>query len=227
MRVEIEKMQQARILGIESGLFSVPEIVSFDEVSGTLTMHRIPRIRGIRQFRLSSSKQYELIDRLGKAISLVHEQLRLPDEMRIPLPQGLDHPGEGVFLHGDLSTENVCLTDDPHPKIVLIDWQMSPRYGGRATWGTRYFDIAWFIGNLFRRPIWKYVYGPDANMSAAIFVNSYMRNAGLSDYAADFREYHEKFFLQRMNTQERNLPWLKHALLAPGFHFWRDFIKSH
>lgn len=226
MRIEAEKMRRAHELAASSGLFLVPEVVDLDEKSGRLTMARIPNICGIRNARIDQLAWNGLMKRLGAAISLVHDELRLPDEMRVSLPRELGLEGGEVFLHGDLSSENVCVTREESPKIVLIDWQMSPRFGGEATWGTPYFDLAWFVGNLFRKPCYKYISGVNVETAAGAFIESYFVASRRDVSVEDFDEYHEKFRRYRMLTQEQNLFWPKRILLAHGFGRWCEFTLA-
>src|SRR5690606_39135625 len=102
-----------------------------------------------------------------------------------------------VFLHGDYSGENVCVMGvGGEAQLVLIDWQISPRIGNNATFGTQYFDIGWFIGNLFRKPAYEYLVGPDVRLTAMSFLQGYSRNdqmqgefLGLSRYLERLCEY--------------------------------------
>lgn len=227
MRIEAEKMVQAHKIGAHSGLFSVPQIVEMDERMGVLTLRRIPNIRGIRNASFGGDTWAHLMQRLGRAIALVHEELQLPEDMHIPLPPELLGPaGAGAYLHGDLSSENVCVTAHSDPQLVILDWQFSPRYGGGANWGARYFDVAWFIGNLFRKPIYKHLGGVSANMAASVFIDSYFREARASVSKAEFAAYHEEFRLHRMLTQEQRLSWPRRMLLAHGFSLWEQFARD-
>ncbi len=169
MRVEVEKMTRAYQVGKDCGLFDVPRILDYNDVEGRLVMERIPNIRGIRWSRLTGSGRKNLFDRVGRALSAIHQSLKLPDAMIIPLCADLEHKGSEVFLHGDFSGENVCVTEGQFPNIVLLDWQMTEIHGGKCTFGTRYFDVAWFINNLFTRPIYRHLRRPGAGLSAQMF----------------------------------------------------------
>lgn len=226
MCIEAEKTRRARELAASSGLFIVPEVIDWDEKSGRLTMERIPNICGIRNAKIGIRAWEKLTERLGAAIALIHDELRLPNEMIIPLPAELSTEGGEVFLHGDLSSENVCVTRDKDPKIVLIDWQMSPRFGGEATWGTPYFDLAWFVGNLFRKPCYKYIGGANVEATASVFVESYLAASRRKICADEFNEYHERFRVHRMLTQEQVLFWPKRLLLTHGFRRWQRFALA-
>jgi len=222
IRVEAEKMSRAREIGRSCGLFLVPEVHEYDE-RGVLVMERIRGIKGIRRARLPRLRMLALFELAGRSLAQVHKHLVLPEELRSPLPPALDQSGSQAFLHGDFSAENVCVT--PDGTLVLIDWQMSPRYGSIETWGTRYFDVCWFIGNLFRKPAYDYLLGVPTALAARTFLDGYQKE-GCTIEPAPFGAYHRAFFESRIRTQESGLWFAKKALLRHGFKQWERFIDE-
>lgn len=223
LRIEAEKMARARDIGLASGLFRVPEIHECDDARGVLVMERIPGLVGFRRATFGRAEARSMLDRVGRSLAQVHQHLVLPEALRRPLPAALDQPGSAAFLHGDFSAENVCVASGG--QLVLIDWQISPRCGTEENWGTRYFDVCWFVGNLFRKPAWEYLRGLPPGEAAGLFMDGYRREGGSIEPTA-FVTYHRAFFDFRIGTQEKGLDLARKALLHHGFKQWEKFIEE-
>lgn len=220
-------MQHAEVIAKASGLFRVPELVGLDQEEGVLRMEYIPGLRGIRRARLPADRYLAAVDRAGEALCRIHRDLALPPEFLLSLPDELDQAGTGVCLHGDYSGENVCVVErNGVIQLVVIDWQATPRLGSIATYGTRYFDIGWFIGNLFRKPVYKYMAGPAVQRAAMSFLQGYMRNNPVQDDLPGFKEYLERLCDYRLENHEKGLFFLKRILLSPGFGAWKAFART-
>jgi len=227
LRIEAEKMQRAAAIGKASGLFRVPELVGLDLEEGVLRMEYVRGLRGIRRVRLPTDRYLRAIEQAGEALCRIHRDLALPSEFRLSLPDELDHVGTGVCLHGDYSGENVCVVErEGKIQLVVIDWQTTPRIGIVATYGTRYFDIGWFIGNLFRKPVYKYLAGPAVEKAALSFLRGYMRNAPGRDHFCGLGEYLERLCDYRLENHEKGLFFLKRMLLSPGLGAWKTFART-
>jgi len=188
MRVEVEKTRRAYEIGKDCGLFRVPKVLEHDETAGRALFERLDSIRPVRE-AVPWGKQYiALAETLGTSLAIIHRELTLPDEMRIPLPTEFALPHNEVFLHGDLSVDNV-LVGPSWPPIVIIDWQFTPGFGGRATFGSRYFDIMWFMGNLIRRSTPRFLLANPVRPVAKAFMESYCQEVGLSWDPNEFAAY--------------------------------------
>lgn len=150
LRVELAKSQKASHIGEATGLFSVPRVLSLDEDAGVLDFERIRELRTIGDLVLCDDPRLpSLLDRAGRSLAVIHDRLALDAEMRMDLPaEWKGQPADDVFLHGDYTSENVCVNDRTG-RLVIVDWSTAPLMGRVPTYGTRYFDILWFAGNLF------------------------------------------------------------------------------
>ncbi len=227
LQIEAEKMRRAATIANASRLFRVPELIAFDSDKGVLRMEYLPGLRGIRRANLPADEYLSIVDRAGDALRAIHAGLMLPPELELPLPNELDHAGGGVFLHGDYSGENVCVMGNGgETQLVVIDWQISPRIGTDATFGTQYFDIGWFIGNLFRKPVYEYLVGPDVRLAAMSFLRGYLRNGQMQGELLGLNRYLERLCDYRRENHEKNLFLLKRILLAPGINAWKRFART-
>jgi tRNA A-37 threonylcarbamoyl transferase component Bud32 len=219
LRIEAEKTRRAHAIGKGGGLFRVPRVLSFNPSRGELVLERL---NGIQPFQkaFSFGPRYRSSARLlGKSLAAVHARLTLPSGMKIPLPAELDGPGKKVFLHGDLSVYNVC-TGEKFPPVVILDWQMTKVHGGEATYGTPFFDLIWFINNLFYRPGLSHLNQNRVISVAEAFLEGYgdFNQAELSVYA-------EKFFHYKLPSRVKNSAWRERFLLPLSHRLTRTFIS--
>lgn len=222
MRVEAEKMTRAREIGEASGLFTVPRLLDFDDVTGKLTMEWIPGLTGLRRARLNRPDLVNFTYMVGRSLAAVHAKLDLPFGPRTSLAPPWASNVRRCFIHGDVSTENVCYSSANPGKPVLIDWQTTARHGGEATYDTGYFDVAWFMSNLFHVPFYRAM--PGRLIAAArSFLEGYFGN----DDAAfeEFRDYHRMFFVEKMKMRRASMGVAKRVVLSRGASLWQETIE--
>lgn len=225
MRVEVEKTTRAFEIGRQSGLFRVPRILDYYEKKGEVVFERIADIHGVRHAVSFGSRYAELLGRIGVALALVHRELELPGDMVVALPDEFALKGNEVFLHGDFSVDNVCVRKGSS-EIVILDWQMTKVHGGKATYGTRYFDVVWFTNNLFTKPFHKYLFGPSVGCAAKKFLSSYLGACDVQFSVMEFASYMRQFYRTKLVLRSKSLTWKRRLLLVPGHAFWRMFIES-
>jgi len=155
MRVKVEKTKRAFEIGRDCGLFRVPEVFECDEANGVAIFERIERIHPVFP---RSTQCRSVMERVGLSLAIIHRKLSSPQEMVIPIPREFALSGSEVFLHGDFNGSNVCL-DTCSRSIVILDWQMTSRHGGKATYGSRYFDLIWFVNYMLWKPTLRYFLG--------------------------------------------------------------------
>lgn len=152
MHIEVEKTIRAEEIAKSCKIFEVPKILDYDTKNGCITFELI---HDIHELRLAVTSEYTarpIMRRLGRALAIIHNNLTLPEDMVLPLPYEYAMPCSKVFLHGDFHAGNICVSSDGK-RIVIVDWQSSAKLGMPVTYGTRYFDLAWMIYELFYRPI--------------------------------------------------------------------------
>jgi len=99
MRVEVEKTRHARIIGEESGLFRVPEMIEFDPLRGVAVFKKIEGLVSYREAFVFDENYRDAARRLGEALAIIHRDLILPDDMVEPLPQPLALKDSEIFFH--------------------------------------------------------------------------------------------------------------------------------
>lgn len=192
MRVEVEKTRRAIEIAKNCNRFRVPEILDYDEARGVLVSERLkinPAVTGC-----FGKQGLQLAKDLGAALAFIHRDMILPAEMLIPLPEEFPSSHESVFIHGDLGLGNVCMEEGYPPSIVIIDWQMSPNHGGRSTFGSRYFDIIWFVVSLTYNRSIRFVLGNPAKPVIETFLESYFTEADISYNKQEAIEYAVRIF---------------------------------
>lgn len=203
LHIEVAKTRLAFEIGRRCGLFQVPKVIQYDQSNGTAVFELLD-IKPILKAVLWGVSRINLARYLGSSLAIIHRELLLPDHLRVPLPKEFAFPYDEVFLHGDLSVSNVCVRRSS-PSLVIIDWQMTPLYGGKATHGTRYFDILWFVNNLINNPSARFVFGNPVQPIVNIFMESYFQEAQLCYESDMIITYAKRFFDIEMTRIRRNV----------------------
>lgn len=224
MRIEVEKTRRAYEIGENCGLFRVPRVLDYDESRGRAVFERIHGLSGVRPFLAFGNPNLKIVEDLALALLEIHTKLRLPEDLVIPLPPEYQASND-VFLHGDVSVDNVCLLNGSFP-LVIIDWQTTPLHGGRATFGTRYFDLAWFLHNLFNRPSYKVLFSDPITSVAGRFVKVYAEKAGESFKNDEFASYLKQFFDVELPLVRNQAYWKIRAFLPRSRFLLKKFIRS-
>jgi len=224
LRVEVEKTMRAFDIGQRTGLFRVPELVEYDELRGVAAFEKLAHLVSIRQELTFGSDHQSVTERTARALAAVHDLLELPEEMTLSLPDELREEGNAVFLHGDFSFNNVFL-DARSGELVILDWQMTKIHGGAATYGTRYFDVVWFINNLFNRYLHHCLFSNNAVEMARCFLQAYGAAAGPEFDMVQYQDYVARFLVVT-NRRRRQWPVSQRVLFAAFNHFWKRHLSS-
>ena len=202
LAVEAAKSRHARQIGQESGLFYVPKVISFDAAAGVLEFERLEGL--ITLFDLGARQDervFGLLRKAGQALAVVHQNLVLPDEMKYELPaEWMDRVDENVFIHGDFAGFNLCFSKSSE-QLVILDWSTAPLLGRVATYGSRFFDIVWFVIYIF--------YGAPRGCLLSWDAQR-MANAFLSGYSEHFPQTVQRLtgeYLPLMRSYYRKTVW--------------------
>jgi tRNA A-37 threonylcarbamoyl transferase component Bud32 len=146
------RTQAGQLVGRETGLFVVPEIVSFDDTRGEIVFERL-RLTGIRQILADGTRSMEVAGKAAEVLTAIHSHMvPRPDECPPSYPDeaGMVHKREAVPLHGDFGMRNIFWTADSDLPVV-IDWANADWIGTDADCGAPEIDIAVFMISLFHR----------------------------------------------------------------------------
>jgi SAM-dependent methyltransferase len=144
-----------RQVGLETGLFNVPDIVSFDDSLGEIVFERL-RATKLRQMLTDPDRGMELVGRAARALAAIHGQMEATD----PPAQDADSPGprgsagRTVPLHGDFGINNLFYLA-PSDRLVIIDWANADWIGVDADRGAPEIDLAVFLMSLFLRRVFE------------------------------------------------------------------------
>jgi len=195
LAVEATKTARAGEIGKESGLFYVPRVLDFDQDKGVLELERLNGLVTLLQLAIDKdARLLEFSDRAGRALAVIHEQLILPEKMKYPLPPEwmapdliVGGPDRNVFIHGDFASVNVCL-HEASGRLVILDWSAAPIVGRNPTFGSRYFDILWFVACAFRGAPGMRFLSWNAEGMADVFLKGYAKY-GLNDISSELKKY--------------------------------------
>jgi aminoglycoside phosphotransferase (APT) family kinase protein len=230
MRVEVEKTIQARKIGEASGLFRVPRVLEYTPGSASAVFERIHAIQPVRESLAFSEDSSAVISRVAQALAVCHQNLRLPQDMVRRLPEALQASGDTkVFLHGDFNTDNVFLSL-PDRQLVILDWQTTAACGEQVTYGTRLFDVLWFIKSLFHRPLrLRYWRARNSAVLASAFLKIYLTAADIPE-TPQFKDVASAYATRFCDTvilwQRHDRSWWKNTLAAGQYRGLRHFIAN-
>lgn len=225
MRIEVEKTLRAFEIGRDCGLFRVPKILEYDESKGVTVFERIHQIRPARSVVNETRPRKSYMDQIGRSLAVIHQELSLPDDMIIHLPSEFNSYGESVCIHGDFNGANVFVSDR-YPSIVILDWQMTARHGGQATYGSRFFDVIWFVNYMLWTPSVEYLFRDPVTESALCFVESYLKNAEFSWNAVSLAQYAQSFFEMKQIGRETQASWKTRYLMSRSRVLTGRFIEA-
>lgn len=140
-----------RKVGQETGLFMVPEIISFDDARGEMVFERLHLTR-LREVLSDRSRGMELLGRAGKVLAAIHGRMEPSEEARRTGPGtlGISAQRDLVPLHGDFVVFNIPLLA-ASDRMVVIDWANADWIGVDADLGAPEIDVAVFLISLFHR----------------------------------------------------------------------------
>jgi hypothetical protein len=155
IRLEVQKALAARAIGASSGLFYVPRVVAADPEAGRLSFEHLSGLITLCELTgRGDARVMTALDLLGRGLAAVHDRLHLPPEMAVPILAGWEEADDDlVFIHGDLTMNNVCWDGDAD-RMVVLDWCTARSIGAAITLASRYLDLAWFCASIFGEPPW-------------------------------------------------------------------------
>lgn len=138
-------------VGEQTGLFTVPRIVSFDDARGEIIFERL-HLSGLRQALSNRDRSFELVGRTAAALAAIHGLMDVGGEGRQTPAGALGISAERslVPLHGDFGIFNVLFVADSD-RMVVIDWANADWTGIDADIGAPEIDVAVFLISLFHR----------------------------------------------------------------------------
>jgi hypothetical protein len=141
-------------VGRQTGLFVVPEIVSFDDSRGEIVFERL-RMTALREVAADPSRSMELVGRAAEILAAIHRDMESSDGTTIVYADGMGIGLERdpVPLHGDFGLRNLFHLHESD-RIVVIDWANTDWLGIDADFGAPEIDIAAFLVSLFTRRVW-------------------------------------------------------------------------
>ena len=159
-RLERERTQLGARIGANTGLFEVPEIISYDDGEGEIVFEYASGAIPLREY-LSTMPEPRLLHRLGEALAALHN---------FKAPTG----GDDVFWHGDCGMRNVLYSAD-RDAIMLIDW-------ANADWtlepperslGNPGMDLGVALISLFHQRPLGHMYVRKSELLGSAFLNGY------------------------------------------------------
>lgn len=222
MAIEEAKASMAFDIGKDCGLFYVPKVVNFDPKTGVLEFERLHGLVTLLDMTARKDERlFELLKKAGQALAVVHEKLVLPEEMKHELPsEWIAFPDENVFIHGDFAGFNLCF-DESSGRLVILDWNSAPLLSQTVTYGSRFFDLIWFVIFIFYGAPKRCLFDWDARSMADTFLSGYAESHPeiiqrlSSDYDPLMRRYYHKtvWYLAKQRSWYKAARYLLYQLM--------------
>jgi hypothetical protein len=137
-------------VGQHSGLFVVPDILSYDDDRGEIVFRRL-NLTGLRQVLSRSKGSAQLIARAAKSLAAIHTQME-PMEGGAGTPESNWAPAGNrlVPLHGDFCMRNLFYLEESDG-IAIIDWSNAGWIDYEGDLGCPEIDVAVFLMSFFNR----------------------------------------------------------------------------
>jgi aminoglycoside phosphotransferase (APT) family kinase protein len=231
LAIEAAKASVAFDIGKDCGLFYVPKVIKFDAKKGVLEFERLNNlVKLIDMAARKDERLFELLKKAGQALAVVHEKLVLPEEMKHELPaEWMASPAENVYIHGDFAGFNLCF-DESSDQLVILDWSSAPVLERNATYGSRFFDIIWFITFIFYGAPKRCLFIWDARSMANAFLSGYSESHPkiIQRLSSDFEPLMRRYYCKTVWYLAKQRSWYKAAryllyqcLIYPRFASYR------
>lgn len=221
--VERIRTQAAFDLALESGLFSVPRMLSFDDAAGTIRFERLENMRPVKEYLARTGPTDPMLSRIARALAAIHDRLESPIGSA-GKPEWLDAPtsSKPVHFHGDFGLGNI-MCNPISGEIAILDWAPAEWIDFRQTRGPAEVELSNFLISLFMtRP-----FGPEQirrpTRRAHEFLATYQAERGIELQLGALRDVHlamdERYF-QAMIDREgfaRAIAYRPHQLWLRRF----------
>ncbi len=189
-QLELDRTMAIAEVGNSTRLFTVPEILDFDEENRVIEFRRLTGIKPIGEILHNENRDAFLFERIGQSLAAIHNELRTSIGGNIPLPETWDLPSNTpvVYLHGDFTAFNVFYREESD-ELVILDCATSDRCGAQATIGSWCFDTAWFARSLLYGHLLKQSRAVTAAIDAIAFVEAYCRHRFNPPDTSEFTPY--------------------------------------
>ena len=231
LAIEAAKASRALDIGKDCGLFYVPIVINFDANARVLEFERLYGLVTLLDMAARKDQRlFELLRKAGRALSFIHEKLLLPENMKHELPvEWMTFPGENVFIHGDFAGFNLCF-DESTGQLVILDWSSAPLLRNVATYGSRFFDVIWFVIFLFYGAPRRCLFNWNAPAMSDAFLAGYAERYPeiFQRLSSDFKPLMRRYYRKTVWYLAKQRPWYKAAryllyqlLIYPRFARYR------
>jgi aminoglycoside phosphotransferase (APT) family kinase protein len=214
LAIEAAKASMAFDIGKNCGLFYVPKVVKLDTNAGELEFERLDGMVTLLDMAARKDRRlFGLLKKAGQALAVIHEKLSLPENLKHELPtEWMACPDDNVFVHGDFAGFNLCF-DEPTGRLVILDWSSAPLFGNIATYGSRFFDIIWFIIFIFYGAPRSCLFNWDAPAMADAFLAGYAESHPeiIQRLSVDFLPLMRRYYHKTVWYLAKQRPWYKVA----------------
>ena len=214
LAIEAAKASRALDIGKDCGLFYVPKVINFDANAGVLKFERLDGLVTLLDMAARKDQRlFELLRKAGRALSVIHEKLLLPENMKHELPaEWMAYPGDNVFIHGDFAGFNLCF-DESTGRLVILDWSSAPLLRNIATYGSRFFDVIWFVIFIFYGAPRSRLFNWDAPAMADAFLAGYAERYPeiFQRLSGDFKPLMRRYYRKTVSYLAKQRPWYKAA----------------
>jgi Phosphotransferase enzyme family len=139
-----------RLVGEQTGLFVVPDIIAFDDARGEIAFERLA-LTNLHGHLADPDRSVEIAGRAAEVLAAIHGLMQPPEDTRVHRGGMVIDPHRALVpLHGDFALTNVLYLP-ASDQIAVIDWSNAEWTGMDADLGAPEIDVAVFLVSLFHR----------------------------------------------------------------------------
>ena len=232
IEIEYIKTNLASNISGETGLFNVPKILYYNKKDGVIDFEYLTHLKSLQNLISNKDNRlFKIFENLGTVLAIIHKNMELPYKYKKELPtEWSDSDTNKVFLHGDFTINNVCY-HEPSEKLVILDWSTAPALDTQITFGTKYFDIHWFICSMFTNILGFTFSIRTLKIYANAFINSYFeqqvcKKGMLIQHQVPMYNLSHQMMWKRSKKRPlyKRIPFIGRYIIS--YLIWRSYIYS-
>ncbi len=226
---EIAKTKRGALIGQNTQLYRVPEIIKISDDGYAIEFERIHGLMSVSEYIKSHTEAHWLLETIGKSLGEIHRNLKLPTNLSRYVDSQFLYTDKDtyIYLHGDFNTINVQVISDTK-ELVILDWATSHIFDKSSTIGPFYLDLFFFIHTLFFGRITdRFLCSTKRTVLLAdAFITGYFSSSMHQYNSREIVEVFGIYYRLMYDRHAKEKGQLRFALYKSNFKVFRQYIEA-